>query len=54
MDSGVSARQVSKVEVILEKADSQLKDRVLNGTTRIDKAYNQIKNEERRLELSRN
>lgn len=50
-DSGVSARQVSKVETILEKADPRLKDRVLNGTTKIDKAYKQIKNEERRLKL---
>src|SRR5918995_7487220 len=50
-DSGVSARQVSKIETILEKADSKLKGRVLNGTTKIDKAYRQIKNEERRLKL---
>ena len=50
-DSGVSARQVSKIETILEKADSKLKDRVLNGTTKIDKAYKQIKNGERRVNL---
>ena len=50
-NSGVSARQVSKVETILEKADQKLKDRVLNGTTKIDKAYKEIKNEERRLNL---
>ena len=50
-DSGVSARQVSKIETILEKADPKLKGRVLNGTTKIDKAYRQIKNEERRLKL---
>jgi 16S rRNA G966 N2-methylase RsmD len=50
-DSGVSARQVSKVETILEKARPVLKDRVLNGTIKIDKAYKQIKNEERRLKL---
>ncbi|MGA6989908.1 MAG: DNA methyltransferase [Nitrososphaeraceae archaeon] len=50
-DSGVSARQVSKIEIILEKADSKLKDKVLNGTTKIDKAYKQIKNEEGRLKI---
>jgi 16S rRNA G966 N2-methylase RsmD len=50
-DSGVSARQVSKVETILERANPKLKDRVLNGTIKIDKAYKQIKNEERRLKL---
>jgi 16S rRNA G966 N2-methylase RsmD len=50
-DSGVSARQVSKVEAILEKANPKLKGRVLNGTTKIDKAYKQIKNEESRLKL---
>src|SRR5918996_2056128 len=50
-DSGVSARQVSKIETILEKADPKLKDRVLNGTTKIDKAYKQIKNGERRVNL---
>jgi ParB-like chromosome segregation protein Spo0J len=50
-DSGVSARQVSKIETILEKAHPKLKDRVLRGTTKIDKAYKQIKNEERRLKL---
>src|ERR687892_1890227 len=50
-DSGVSARQVSKIETILEKADPKLKGRVLNGTTKIDEAYRQIKNEERRLKL---
>ena len=47
-DSGVSARQVSKMEIILEKADPKLKDKVLNGTT---KAYKQIKYEERRLNI---
>jgi uncharacterized ParB-like nuclease family protein len=52
-DSGVSARQVSKIETILEKADPKLKCRVLNGTTKIDKAYRQIKHEERRLKLRR-
>lgn len=50
-DSGVSARQVSKIEIILEKADPKLKDKVLNCTTKIDKAYKQIKNEERRLKI---
>ena len=50
-DSGVSARQVSKIEIILEKADPKLRDKVLNGTTKIDKAYKQIKNEERRLKI---
>ena len=50
-DTGVSARQVSKVETILEKARSELKERVLSGTTRIDKAYKQIINEERRLKM---
>src|ERR671918_1425732 len=50
-DTGVSARQVSKVETILEKARSELKERVLRGTTRIDKAYKQIINEERRLKM---
>jgi 16S rRNA G966 N2-methylase RsmD len=50
-DSGVSARQVSKIETILEKARPELKERVLNGITRIDKAYKQIINEERRLKL---
>jgi 16S rRNA G966 N2-methylase RsmD len=50
-DSGVSARQVSKVETILEKAHSELKERVLNGTIKIDKAYKQITNEERRSKL---
>jgi ParB-like chromosome segregation protein Spo0J len=50
-DSGVSARQVSKVETILEKARPELKERVLSGTTKIDKAYKQIINEERRLKL---
>lgn len=50
-DSGVSARQVSKMEIILEKADPKLRDKVLNGTTSIDKAYKQIINEERRLKL---
>src|SRR5918996_4302078 len=50
-DSGVSARQVSKIETILEKADPKLKNRVLNGTTKIDKAYKQIKNGERRVNL---
>jgi ParB-like chromosome segregation protein Spo0J len=50
-DSGVSARQVSKVQTILEKARPELKERVLSGTTKIDKAYRQIINEERRLEL---
>ena len=50
-DSGVSAKQVSKIETILEKAHSKLKERVLSGTTSIDKAYKQIINEERRLKL---
>ncbi len=50
-DSGVSARQVSKIETILEKARPELKERVLSGMTKIDKAYKQIINEERRLKL---
>ena len=50
-DSGVSARQVSKVETILEKAHPKLKERVLNGDTKIDKAYKQIINDQRRLKL---
>jgi DNA modification methylase len=50
-DAGVSARQVSKVETILEKAHPELKDRVLKGILKIDKAYKQIKNEERSLKL---
>ena len=50
-DSGVSARQVSKLETILDKAHSKLKERVLSGMTSIDKAYKQIINEERRLKL---
>jgi ParB-like nuclease domain len=50
-DADVSARQVSKIETILEKAHPKLKDRVLSGTTKIDKAYKQIMNEERRLKL---
>src|ERR671918_583977 len=50
-DSGVSARQVDKVERILEKASPELKRRVLSGTTKIDNAYKQIINEERRLKL---
>src|SRR5919106_6591277 len=50
-DSGVSARQVDKVERILEKAGPELKRRVLSGTTKIDNAYKQIINEERRLKL---
>jgi ParB-like chromosome segregation protein Spo0J len=50
-DSGVSARQVSKVETILEKARPELKERVLSGMTKIDKAYKQVINEERRLKL---
>ena len=39
-DSGVSARQVSKIETILEKADPELKRRVLSGTTKIDRQTN--------------
>jgi hypothetical protein len=50
-DSGVSARHVSKVETILEKAHPKLKERVLNGDTKIDKAYKQIINDQRRLKL---
>jgi len=50
-DSGVSARQVSKMETILEKARPELKERVLSGTTRIDKAYKQIINEERHVKM---
>ena len=50
-DSGVSARQVSKLETILDKAHSKLKERVLSGMTSIDKAYKQIINEERHLKL---
>ena len=50
-DSGVSARQVSKMETILEKGSEGEKSRVLNGKTRIDKAYKRIKNVERRTML---
>jgi 16S rRNA G966 N2-methylase RsmD len=50
-DSGVSARQVSKVETILEKGSEGEKRMVLNGRTRIDKAYKRIKNDERRTML---
>ena len=50
-DSGVSARQVSKMETILEKAPEDVKSRVLAGRDRIDKAFNQIKKEERRSKL---
>lgn len=39
------------METILEKAQPELKDRVLNGITKIDKAYKQIANEERRSKL---
>jgi hypothetical protein len=48
-DAGVSARQVSKFETISRKADVQL----LTARTTIDKAYNNIKAEERREELIR-
>ena len=50
-DAGVSARQVSKFESISIKADVRLLNRVLTGKTTIDKAYNDIKAEERREEL---
>lgn len=49
--AGASARQVSKVETILGKADARLKQRVLAGRTSIDKAYNDIKAEEKREHL---
>jgi ParB-like chromosome segregation protein Spo0J len=50
-DSGVSSRQVSEMETILEKGSEGEKRRVLNGKTRIDKAYKRIKNVERRTML---
>jgi ParB-like chromosome segregation protein Spo0J len=46
-DAGASARQVSKVETILEKAAPKLKARVLTGATSIDKAYNELKTKEK-------
>jgi ParB-like chromosome segregation protein Spo0J len=50
-DAGVSARQVSKFETISKKANVQLLNRVLTAKTTIDKAYNDIKTDERRGEL---
>ena len=50
-NAGVSARQVSKFETISKKADVQLLNRVLTAKTTIDKAYNDIKAEEKREKL---
>jgi DNA modification methylase len=50
--SGVSARQVSKIEEVLRKAEDGLKNRVLAGTTSVDKAFKKIKKQERRAELT--
>ncbi|MGH9965350.1 MAG: DNA methyltransferase [Nitrososphaeraceae archaeon] len=50
-DAGVSARQVTKFETISKKANVQLLNRVLTAKTTIDKAYNDIKAEEKREEV---
>jgi 16S rRNA G966 N2-methylase RsmD len=50
-DAGVSARQVDKIEFILNSAPNNLKERVLNGTTNINKAHNQLKLLQKREEL---
>jgi site-specific DNA-methyltransferase (adenine-specific) len=53
-DSGVSTRQVSKIEYILSSASNELKQRVLNGTTNVNRAYNQLKLQQWRQELRNN
>jgi hypothetical protein len=49
-DAGVSARQVAKIEMILDRAAEQLKSKVLAGTISVDGAYKEVRDEMWRIQ----